>query len=187
MPNIFTFRPLAFSDIPLMHQWFNAPHVQKFYSLRQWSEDEVLEKLKPYITGEKPVSGFIALLDEKPIGYIQQVKISDYPWPNQNLPEEIVQNAAGVDIFIGDQSMVGIGIGVKIMWAFIENKIWPQFEYCIVDPDINNNAAIRCYEKLQFKTQTVINTKDTLGKPATLKLMILRLAGGAASRNRGVA
>ena len=85
MKNKFIFKPLSFSDVPLMCQWFNLPHVQKFYSLRPWTEDEVLEKFQPYITGDKPVLGFIVLMNEKPIGYIQQYKIRDYPWPNQKL------------------------------------------------------------------------------------------------------
>lgn len=91
MKNKFTFKPLSFADVPLMYRWFNLPHVQKFYSLREWAEKEVLEKLKLYITGEKPVSGFIVLMDENPIGYVQQYKISeqyevgDYSWLDQGL------------------------------------------------------------------------------------------------------
>ena len=94
-----------------MFRWFNTPHVQKFYSLRPWTEDEVLVKLTPYISGDKPVSGFIVSLDENPIGYLQSYKVSDYPWPNQNLPEEIVKTAVGMDLFIGDEDFLGKGLG----------------------------------------------------------------------------
>lgn len=174
MKNKFSFTPLSLSDVPLMHQWFNLPHVQKSYSLRKWTETEVLDKLKPYINGDKPVLGFIILMNEKPIGYVQQYKISDYPWPNQNLPEEILNNAAGMDLFIGDERLIGKGIGGQIVQAFIENKIWPEFQYCVVDPDIKNIAAIRCYEKLNFRNHAIIETKDALDQPATLRLMMLK-------------
>jgi RimJ/RimL family protein N-acetyltransferase len=174
LQNKFIFRPLRFSDVPLMHEWFNLPHVQKFYSLRQWTEQQVLEKLEPYITGVKPVLGFIALMDEKPIGYVQQCRIIDYPWPNQNLPEEIINSAAGVDLFIGDETLIGKGIGGQVLKAFIEHIIWPEFQYCIVDPDTKNIAAIRCYEKLNFRDHAVIGTKDALDQPTTLRLMILK-------------
>lgn len=170
--NKFQFRPLSISDIPLMYHWFNLSHVMEFYSLRKWTENEVLEKLKPYISGEKLVSAFIVLMNEDPIGYVQQYKINDYPWPNQTLPEEIVNNAAGMDLFIGDESLLGKGIGKQMIQEFIENKIWPIFQYCIVDPDIRNINAIKCYEKLNFKEHSIIKTKDTLGAPVTLKLMI---------------
>ncbi len=61
-----TFRPISIDDISLMHTWFNTPHVQEFYSLRQWTEKDVMNKLKPYINREKPIFGFILLLEEKP-------------------------------------------------------------------------------------------------------------------------
>jgi len=174
MENNFTFKPLASSDISLMYEWFNLPHVQKFYSLRQWTKEEVLEKLKPYITGDKPVLGFIVLMNEKPIGYVQQYKISDYPWPNKNFSQAILDNAAGMDLFIGDEELIGKNIGSKVMKTFIENKMWIQFQYCIVDPDIRNIAAIKCYEKLNFQSHAVIDSEDALGQPVKLNLMILK-------------
>lgn len=56
------FKPLTFDDMPLMHHWFNLPHVQKYYSLRDWTQDEVTQKLYPYITNQKPVSGFVIFI-----------------------------------------------------------------------------------------------------------------------------
>lgn len=169
-----SFHTLNLSDIPLIHRWFNLPHVMKFYSLRKWTENEVAEKLKPYISGDKAVLGFIIVINEQPIGYVQQYKVIDYPWPNQNLSEEIVNNAAGMDLFIGDKNFLGRGIGGQIIQEFIERKIWSEFRYCVVDPDIRNIAAIRCYEKLNFQELTVIDTKDALENPVTLKLMFLK-------------
>jgi aminoglycoside 6'-N-acetyltransferase len=174
MKNTFCFRPLDFSDIPLMYDWFNLPHVQNFYSLRQWTESEVLNKLKPYVDGSKLISGFIALMNDNPIGYVQKYRIVDYPWPNQNLSRDIINHAAGMDLFIGDEALTGKGIGRELIQSFIENHIWPSYQYCIVDPDINNITAIKCYEKLKFKEHTIINTKDALDRSVNLKLMILK-------------
>lgn len=170
------FRAITFADIPLMLQWFNTPHVQEFYSLRSWTEDEVLAKLTPQISGDKPVSGIIILLDNNPIGYLQSYKVSDYPWPNQNLPEEIVKTAMGIDLFIGHENLLGKGLGWRIIQAFIEDYLCPQYQYCIVDPDIKNVSAIRCYEKLKFKVHQVIDTEDALQRPTKLMLMILKCA-----------
>ncbi len=174
MKNKIIFKALDFSDIPLMHYWFNMPHVQKFYSLRSWTEDEVLAKLTPYISGDKPVSGFVILLDANPIGYLQSYEVSDYPWSNQNLPEEIVKGAIGVDLFIGDERLLGKGLGQQIIQTFIETRVCPQYQYCIVDPDMNNVPAIRCYERLKFKEHQIIDTEDALQRPTKLKLMILK-------------
>lgn len=174
--SIIDFRAITFDDIPLMLQWFNTPHVQEFYSLRSWTEDEVLAKLTPYISGNKPVSGFMILLDENPIGYLQSYKVSDYPWPNENLTEEIVKNSMGIDLFIGNKDLLRKGMGKRIIRTFIEKCICPQYQYCIVDPDIRNVLAIRCYEKLKFKEHQVIDTEDALKRPTKLKLMILKCA-----------
>jgi aminoglycoside 6'-N-acetyltransferase len=168
------FSPITFADIPLMLQWFNTPHVQEFYSLRSWTEDEVLAKLTPYISGDKPVSGFMVLLEENPIGYLQSYKVSDYPWPNQNLPEEIVKTAMGMDLFIGNKDFLGKGLGKRIIQAFIDTHVCPQYQYCIVDPDIKNVSAIRCYERLKFKEHQIIDTEDALQRPTQLMLMLLQ-------------
>ena len=174
MKNKIDFRAITFADIALMLRWFNTPHVQEFYSLRPWTEDEVLAQLTPYISGDKPVSGFIVLLDENPIGYVQSYKVSDYPWPNQNLPEGIVKTAAGMDLFIGEKDFFGKGLGQRIIQTFIETYVYPQYQYCIVDPDIRNVPAIRCYEKLKFKEHQIIDTEDALQCPTKLMLMILK-------------
>ncbi|MFT4059793.1 MAG: GNAT family N-acetyltransferase [Legionella sp.] len=170
------FRSITFSDIPLMFQWFNTPHVQKFYSLRSWTEEEVLAKLAPYICGDKPVSGFIISLDENPIGYLQSYQVSDYPWPNQNLAEEIVRSAMGMDLFIGNEGLLGKGLGQQIIRTFIEAHVCPQYRYCIVDPDLRNVRAIQCYRKLKFKEHQVIDTEDALQHPTKLMLMIIKCA-----------
>lgn len=169
-----TFRALEFSDIPLMHIWFNTAHVQQFYSLRTWTENEVLEKLSPYILGDKPVSGFIILFNDTPIGYVQSYKVSDYPWPKQHLSQAIIDNAAGMDLFIGNSENIGKGLGSQIILTFIKHKLWPRFQYCIVDPDLKNQAAIRCYEKIGFNEHKIIETVDALEQPTQLKLMILK-------------
>ena len=167
------FRLLSFSDIPLMCKWFNMPHVQKFYSLHSWSEHEVFEKLKPYITSEKPVIGFIVLMNQQPIGYVQYYKIADYPWPQQGLSQDIIDNAAGMDVLIGEESMIGRGIGQLIISQFLHTHVFPKFNYCLVDPSTKNQAAIGCYQKLGFKKHKILEIQDSMGRVEQVQLMIM--------------
>lgn len=176
LPTI-TFRALTIDDFKLMHRWFNTPHVQQFYSLRHWTVEEVEKKLNPYIRQEKPVFGFIIILDNKEIGYIQHYKINDFPWPEQSLSEEIIKNGAGLDFFIGETDLIGKGIGTQILKTILDQLIWPQFEYCIVDPDIRNHVMIRCNEKIGFKIHKIIHTVDALNNPCALRLMIIKKPG----------
>lgn len=164
---------LNFADIKQMHQWFNKPHVQAFYSLRDWSLQEVYDKLNPYITGDKPVIGLIILMNKMPIGYVQYYKVLDYPWPMQNLKQDIINSAAGMDIFIGEESMVGCGLGQLIINKFLQAYIWPKFNYCFVDPNIKHQLAISCYQKLGFKKHNVIDTKDAMGASEQVLLMMM--------------
>ncbi|CDZ78508.1 Aminoglycoside N(6')-acetyltransferase type 1 [Legionella massiliensis] len=171
-PFMLHFKQLTLEDLPLMHRWFNLPHVQGHYSLRPWSEEEIFNKLNPYITEKTPVSGYIIFLEKSPIGYIQNYRLLDFPWDNQDLDETIVAKASGIDLFIGEPSYLGIGLGGVIIRQFLDEKIWPSFDYCLVDPSTDNICAIRCYEKLGFKKHKIINTKDALSKPTQLLLMI---------------
>lgn len=166
------FRKLTIEDIPLMHAWFNTPHVQNFYSLRSWTKQEVLDKLLPIINQEKPLFGFIVLLDSSPIGYLQYCSIKDFPWIDQDFQPNIVENGVGLDIFIGDPSRIGKGLGSKIIEDFLDTVLWPHFEFCIVDPDERNLASIRMFEKSGFKKHKTVSSKDAIGKPVKLVLMI---------------
>ena len=92
----------------------------------------------------------------------------------QDLPGKIVDQAAGVDFFIGDANLLGKGWGMKILNQILNQIIWPKFDYCIVDPDIRNKAMIRCNEKVGFREHKVIHTEDALKRPVDLKLMIIK-------------
>ena len=166
------FQPLTLKDIPLVHRWFNTAHVRKFYSLRNWTEIEVLEKLTPYITNQKPIFAFIFFNYELPVGYIQYYRIIDFPWPNQNLADEIIQSGAGLDLFIGEPHLLNQGLGTVILNEALKQLIFPKFQYCVVDRDIKNLAMIRCNEESGFKFHKIIHTEDALNRPQSLKLMI---------------
>lgn len=167
-----SFHPTILEDVAQMHAWFNEAHVQRFYSLRAWSESDVLNKLAPIIDQKKPLYGFIAKLEGKPVGYLQYCKVIDYPWPQQDLDKTILNEAVGLDLFIGDPNLIGKGIGAQIVNKFLEVYIWPYFHYCVVDPDERNLASIRMFEKCGFLIHKKINTHNTLKKPVTLVLMI---------------
>lgn len=161
------FRPLTEADIPLMHRWFNEPHVQQFYSLRAWTEEEVRQKLAPILSGEKHLKGQLILADDAPIGYLQTYPVKDHPWPDQDLSEDFVQKAIGLDLFIGEKAFVGRGFARQAVRQCIVN-----FSYCVVDPDRENIASIRLFEACGFRFHKEIETANPLGKPVKLMLMI---------------
>lgn len=171
--NKLKFRSLITTDIPIIHRWFNLPHVQKFYSLRSWSKDEVTKKVMPTILGEKAVFPFLIFYQDKPIAYIQYYAVQDFPWPNQDFTDDVVQYGAGIDQFIGEPDYLGRGFGTEIIKVFLQKIIWQKFDYCIVDPDVNNKTAIHCYEKLGFLHHKVISFVNAIEESVQLDLMLL--------------
>lgn len=157
---------------PLIHQWFNKPHVQAFYSLREWTFEEVHKKLMPYVQGEKQMKCFMIYYGEHPIGYIQSYPIKEHPWENQDLPDEVIQEAAGMDLFIGEEEYVGRGLGCEVVNQFLERQIWPSYRYCLADPDIRNEVSVRLFQKCGFIEHKQIGSKDALQRITSLRLFI---------------
>lgn len=166
------FKPLNSSHFKLIHYWFNKPHVQAFYSLRSWSLKEVTEKLTPYLKNEKCVQSFVIYNKEHPIGYIQSYPIEKHPWQEQDLSDDIIKSAAGIDLFIGEEEYLGKGFGSEIINCFLDKLIWPNYHYCLVDPNIQNKSSIRLFQKCGFIEHKQVEVKDALQRNVTLQLFI---------------
>lgn len=89
----FTYRPLVDADLPLLHGWLNDQAVA------QWWEDDDLSwegVVNDYSEATRETEEhFIALLDGRPIGWIQCGEVS--VWEE----ESVAWLAAGVDPSIG--------------------------------------------------------------------------------------
>ena len=168
------FVPLSPNYFKVMHKWFNTKHVQKFYSLRDWTLEEVIHEFTPRIHQVDGTQGYIIHIQDMPIGYIQFYVLADYPSPQQNFSREIIQNGAGIDLFMGENDFLGKGISYHAFEMFLTLYIWPKFTYCVVDPDVNNRASKNFFKKLRFKEHKIIDTKDALGCKVQLQLMIKR-------------
>ncbi len=154
MPRI-SFRPIAEGDMPLMHQWLSAGAARRWYARRDQTPEEVAERYLPVARGERPTRGFLMVLDDAPIGYIQTYLIGDYPDYAEHV--QVDDDAAGVDLFIGEAEYVGKGLGTVLLAAFLREVAFadPRVGCVVMGPEPENAAAIRCYEKVglrHFKT-----------------------------------
>lgn len=166
------FESLDEKHFSLVHKWFNLTHVQAFYSLREWTIEEISKKLEPYIQGVGEIRCYIVCIHGKSIGYVQSYPVKLHPWDNQNLSESVIQDSAGVDLFIGEEKYIGKGNACKILDAFLEQYIWPFYRYCLADPNILNEPSLRLFKKCGFQECCLIRTKDALQRPVTLQLFI---------------
>lgn len=149
-PNRIGFRRLRNADLPMIHRWLHTPHVARWWHEDTGTFEEVSEEYTAYIEGEEPVEPFLILYDDGPVGYIQSYRVSD--------DEEYegltgIENSAGIDLFIGEEYLLYRGLGPLVIRRFIEEVVFADesIVVCIIDPEPENKAAIRAYERVGFR------------------------------------
>jgi RimJ/RimL family protein N-acetyltransferase len=137
-------------DLRLMHEWLQREHVRKWWS-RHGTYAEVVEHYLPALEGRKPTDLYLILLDDREIGFIQTYLAADFPEWAQHLGE--TAGVAGVDLFIADEELIGMGIGSEALRAFTRDVVFARAAtlVCVADPDARNTASIRAFEKAGFR------------------------------------
>ncbi len=147
------FRPLDRHDFALVGQWLAAPHVELW-----WRQDHgraaVEAEYGPAVDGVDPAEVFIVEDDTRPIGLIQRYRLSDYPEWERAVPAGVTpEQGAGIDYLIGDQTLIGHGLGGRIISAFVDNTWdrYPEVAAIVVAVQQANRRSWRALEKSQFR------------------------------------
>jgi aminoglycoside 6'-N-acetyltransferase len=145
------FRPMLEVDFERQWRWLNQPHVNRWWSRRPVSRDDVRAKYLPRIRGEEPTHCLVALLDATPSGYVQAYRIADYA----EFASGFVLPAGGwgFDWFIGEPKSTGEGQGARLLEAFVSTWLWPRRDvvYAVVGSSADNAAALNSYERAGFE------------------------------------
>jgi aminoglycoside 6'-N-acetyltransferase len=131
------------ADLPMLGAWLDQPHVAEWWDNGEDKVAEIREAMTDPAT--KP---FVVELDGRPIGYIQCYRPhleEEHPYRDQ--PE----GTLGIDQFIGEPELVGIGHGSRLIAVFVEGLFREGAPRVIIDPDPANGRAIRAYEKAGFR------------------------------------
>jgi RimJ/RimL family protein N-acetyltransferase len=143
-------------DVPQLHDWLNRPHVAE-----RWDNATTLPEVeKRYQThlNSACVFPFIVELDGKPIGFIQSYNaelVGDGWWPGEP------PGTWGVDQYLGEEGLLGKGIGSQFIRAFTDDLLKKsQVKRIITDPAPDNKRAIRAYEKAGFIGIGIVETPD---------------------------
>ena len=148
------FKPLLEKDLPMLHRWFNSPHVSEWWSIDGNSNpslEEVTAKYSPRIAEKEHVDCYIILCGKKPIGMIQACDLDAYPEEKKTFGIE--GKCTGLDLCIGEEDYVHRGLGSRIIHNFLQNVVFrdSSVECAVIDPQVENKIAIRAYEKAGFK------------------------------------
>lgn len=167
MPSGITFRALREIDLPLLHQWLNAPHVVEWWEepttladvredyLPRLEEDDVLP-----LDARGGVVQFIAHEQGAPFGFIQCYRVMAFQHEGYWLDEKD-PFAVGIDQFIGLPDRIGKGLGTRMLRAFIARTFEdPRVTSIQTDPDPRNARAIAAYRKAGFVDVGLVDTPD---------------------------
>jgi hypothetical protein len=108
-------RRLERDDFPLLSWWLSRPHVKAW-----WAEDAELELIErrygPAVDGLDATELFVVEVDGQAAGMVQRYRLDDNPdWEKALEPSGRQEGAAGIDYLIGDDKLVGIGVGPALI------------------------------------------------------------------------
>ncbi len=135
----YTFRKASVADLPLLLEWQSRPHVREW-----WDDDEPCDQEE---LEDPRVARWIVELNSKPFGYIQDYTV--HGWQGHyfaHLPE----GARGIDQFIGEPEMIGLGHGSRFIAARMQSLFDAGVPVIATDPHPDNERAIAVYKKVGF-------------------------------------
>ncbi|HXH78818.1 GNAT family N-acetyltransferase [Nocardioides sp.] len=148
---VVSLRAMTRGDLPQVARWRQQPHVQRWWSDEgEPTLEGVTEKYGERIDGTTPTRMWVAEVNGRSVGFVQDYRLSDYPDYALLAPDP---EAIGVDYAIGESEWVGRGLGVRILWAWmlkIEHRL-PDARCYFAAPDHRNAASLRMLEKLGFE------------------------------------
>ncbi len=144
------FRPLTAGDLPLLYEWLQREHVQRWWTDRE-TYDEVVQHYLPQIEGSEPTDPYLILLADRAAGFIQTYRVSDHSEYRDLVNVE--DGVAGVDLFVAEPELTGRGFGSEALQSFVRGIVFsdPEIHACIADPDAENVASLRAFEKAGFR------------------------------------
>ncbi|MGD8428356.1 MAG: GNAT family N-acetyltransferase [Balneolaceae bacterium] len=155
----FEFSPLREADLPILTDWLNRPHLQKWWRAGKITQDIVSKKYLPRIFNKDSAKPFLAYLENIPTGYIQYYAVSECEsnwWPDKPGP-----GILGIDVFLANPNQLNRGIGTCMVSQFVDILFKdPKITEIRIDPHPDNLRAIRCYEKVGFKKVGLITNPD---------------------------
>jgi aminoglycoside 6'-N-acetyltransferase len=89
----------------------------------------------------------VIVADGQDIGMIETYVCSDYPeW---DAIVQVGEGVAGVDLLIGEEELIGRGLGPEILRTFVRDVV--RASACVASVDEENPRSWRAFEKAGFR------------------------------------
>ncbi len=166
-------------DYALMVGWRNLPHVRRWWDpdLPSMTLELAKEEYGPDTLPDAPSTACIVELEARPVGFIQFYRWSSFADDALEVGIPFDGSTYGIDVFIGDEALVGRGLGTRIV-GLLSDYLLDELggSSVALTTDLENARAIRCYEKAGFrKVKQVLDTDTWQGERTISWLMVKEL------------
>lgn len=144
-------RAMTRGDLPDVTRWRQSEHVHKWWvGDGEPSRENVEAAYGPSIDGMSPTRIWIAEVNGRSIGFVQDYRIGDYPDYSLLGPDP---DAIGVDYAIGEVEWTGRGLGPCVLWTWMlsARRRFPAAKMFFAAPDHRNARSLRMLAKVGFE------------------------------------
>ncbi len=139
-------RPADATDEEQLFTWFTDPEIYRWWGGKPKSREYTTSHTHPMVEDDGTAWPFIVLRESEPIGYLQIWRDND--------------GTAGLDMFLAP-AFRGRGLGTRAAFAVARHLTGAGWSRLTVDPAVDNERAIRMWEKAGFeKTGTIGDSGD---------------------------
>ena len=144
-----TVRAMSRGDLPEVVRWRQSDHVRRWWASEGDPTPEAIEaRYGPHIDGMSPTRMWVAEVNGRSVGFVQDYRIGDYPEYAVLGPDP---DAIGLDYALSEH-WSGRGLGARVLWAWMRRarSRFPEATSFFAAPDHRNTASLRMLAKAGF-------------------------------------
>lgn len=141
-------RPASDADWQAIRRWLARPDIQRWWGPSAASEAEVITAL-----GTEHAIARMVQVDGVDVGYGHAVDATIW---GDDLPGDLEPGTWDLDIFIAEPDYRGRGIGARALQQLRDEVFSTTLAVAVsVFPSIENEQAVRAYEKIGFRWKRI--------------------------------
>jgi aminoglycoside 6'-N-acetyltransferase len=147
--NRVTVRAMTRGDLSVVTRWRQTEHIRRWWASEgEPTAERIAERYGPRIDGLSPTRMWVAEVNGRSVGFVQDYRIGDYPEYAVLGPDP---TAIGLDYALCEE-WSGRGYGARVLWAWMARarQRFPDAATYFAAPDHRNAASLRVLAKAGF-------------------------------------